>query len=155
MRNLFFVLLTVIGFSVSAQIKEVAPSKYVEIGKVGGGLTPFVSSLSVIRDTSTGGTNYYLWMYRNLKYSSITDIKSITFTASNEELEGLYNLLKTQMGADKGSEKRLELGKSTLNFTTTKNLGVASLIVYDLTASGGYFYLSNKQLDKLFGKQTE
>jgi hypothetical protein len=151
MRNLFFVLLSCISLSVSAQIKEVAASRSVEIGKVGGGLS-YVSSLSVIRDTAI---NHYLWMYRNLKYTTITDIKSITFTASDEELEGLYNILKTQIGADKGAEKRLELGKNTLDIVTTKNLGVASLVIYDLSPGGGYFYLTNKHLDKLFGKKTE
>ncbi len=152
MRKLLFVLLCFLSLSVTAQIKEVPASKYVEIGKVGSGLGPFISSISVIRDTASGGTNSYLWMYNNLKYTTITDIKSISFTASDEELEGLYNLLKTQMGAEKGAEKRLELGKHTLNFTTTKNLGVPSLVIYDLSAGGGYFLLSSKQLDKLFGK---
>lgn len=154
MKKLLFVLLSFISLSVSAQIKEVSSSKYVEIGRVNLGMGVFLSSLSVIKDTASG-SNSYLWMYRNAKYTTLTDIKSIDFTASDEDLEGLYNLLKTQMGAEKGSEKRLELGKHTLNFTTTKSLGTSYLVIYDLTGSVGYFNLTAKQLDKLFGKQSD
>ncbi len=147
---LFFVLL--VSLSGTAQIREVEKSKYQEIGKVSPGGMAFISSISVMKDADANGTNSYLWMYNNLKYTTITDIRSISFTASNEDFEALYQLMKTQLSADKGTEKDLELGKSRITIKTIRNLGISSLTIYDLTGGGGYFYLTAKQVDKLFGK---
>jgi hypothetical protein len=152
MKKLILIALCFVSLSGFAQIKDVSSDepKLEEIGKVGGGVSAFLSSLSVLRDAS--GTNTYSWKYNNFKYTTITDIKSIVFTATEEELESLYKILKTQMSAEKGAEKKLVLGKQTINFTTTKNLGVVSLVITDLSDGGGYFMLTNKQLDKVFGK---
>ena len=147
----FSLLLSLFNIA-NAQIKESSAPKYTDIGKVGGGMGPFVSSLSVIKNYNETGTNAYLWMYNNLKYTSITDLRGIKFFASDEELEGLFNILKTQVNSEKGTEKLLELGKQSVNIVTTKNMGVASLIIYDLSTAGGFFYLTSKQIDKLFGK---
>jgi len=152
MKPLLFMLLTLMSFNLNAQIQEVErKDKFEEIGKVGGGMSAFVSSLSVMK--SEGGANTYLWMYNNLMYTSITDIKSILFTASEIELQNFYDLLKTQLSAEKGSEKTLKLGNANVTFTTTKNLGVASLRVIVIESDiSSYFLISSKQLDKLFGK---
>lgn len=152
MKKILFSFVLLVSISATAQIREVEKSKYQEIGKVSPGGMAFISSISVMRDTAVNGTNSYLWMYNNLKYSTITDIKSISFTASNEDFDGLYELLKTQLSADKGTEKDLELGKSRITIKTIRNLGISSLTIYDLTGGGGYFYLTAKQVDKLFGK---
>ncbi len=152
MKKVLFSLVLLVSISATAQIREVEKSKYQEIGKVSPGGMAFISSISVMKDTAVNGTNSYLWMYNNLKYSTITDIRSISFTASNEDFDGLYELLKTQLSADKGTEKDLELGKSRITIKTIRNLGVSSLTIYDLTGGGGYFYLTSKQVDKLFGK---
>lgn len=152
MKKVLLGLLVLVSMSVSAQIREVEKSKYVEIGKIQPGGVAFLTSLSVMQDPSSGGTNSYLWMYSNAKYTTITDIKSISFTATDEELNGLYELMKAQMSAEKGTEKSLVLGKSNITFKTIRALGVSSLTIYDLTGGGGFFYLSSRQLDKLFGK---
>jgi hypothetical protein len=140
------------SLNLKAQIQEVeAKEKFEEIGKVGGGMSAFVSSLSVMK--VEGGANIYLWMYNNLDYPSITDVKSILFTASENDLQSLYELLKFQLTAEKGAEKTLKLGDATLNFRTTKNLGVSSFRVIVIESGiSSYFLLSSKQLDKLFGK---
>ena len=151
MKKLIVGLIFLISISVNAQIKQVEKSLYVEIGKVGG-IGAFVSSLSVIKDTAVGGTNRYLWMYNNLKYQTITDINSISFTATDEDLDGLYQSLKTQVLAEKGTENTLELGQSRINFKTYRALGVSSLMIYDYSEVGAFFYITAKQLDKLFGK---
>lgn len=152
MKNFLLFLALLITVASSAQIREVEKSKYEVIGKVSPGGMAFISSISVMRDTAVNGTNSYLWMYNNLKYTTITDIKSISFTASNEDFDSLYELLKTQLSAEKGTEKDLELGKSRITIKTIRNLGITSLTIYDLTGGGGYFYLTAKQVDKLFGK---
>ena len=150
MKRVLLALLVLVSISVNAQIREVEKSKLVEIGKVGG-IGAFVSSMSVMADTTKGATNTYLWFYNNLKYRTITDIKSISFTATEEDFNGLYQFLQTQSNAEKGTQKDLELGKTRLNFKTIRALGVSSLEITDFT-TGGYFYITSKQLDKLFGK---
>ena len=152
MKKFLFFFALLVSISGTAQIREVEKSKYQEIGKVSPGGMAFISSISVMRDTAVDGTNSYLWMYNNLKYSTITDVRSISFTASNEDFDSLYELMKTQLSADKGTEKDLELGKSRITIKTIRNLGITSLTIYDLTGGGGYFYLTAKQVDKLFGK---
>ena len=150
MKKLLIALITLISVSGNAQIREIEKSKFEEIGKVGG-VGAFVSSFSVMKDTAKGGTNTYLWMYNNLKYQTITDIKSISFTATEEDFNNFYQFLQTQVTAEKGTEKDLELGKSRLNFKTYRALGVSSLMITDYS-TGGFFYITSKQLDKLFGK---
>jgi hypothetical protein len=150
MKNLLMSLIILTSISANAQIREVETSKFEDIGKVGG-VGAFVSSMSIMKDTAKGGTNTYLWMYNNLKYQTITDIKSIRFTATEEDFNNFYQFLQKQINADKGTEKDLELGKSRLNFKTYKALGVSSLMIYDYS-SEGFFYITSKQLDKLFGK---
>jgi len=86
MKQVLIAIIFLSTFSANAQIQEVdSKSKYQEIGKVGGGRGPFVSSLSILKCEDE--TNSYLWMYNNLKYTSITDIKSITFKATELELQ--------------------------------------------------------------------
>lgn len=74
----------------------------------------------------------------------------INFTATPEELEGLYNTLKAQVLAEKNSELRIKLGNNTMYLKTVKNLGIRSLDIRLL--SGGYIFLTERQLDRVFGK---
>lgn len=152
MKKVLLGLLVLVSVSVNSQIREIDPpkSKFVEIGKVGV-IGAFVCSMSVMEDTTKGATNTYLWMYNNLKYQTITDIKSISFTATEEDFNNFYHFLEIQIKAEKGTEKDLELGKSRLNFKTYRALGVSSLMINDFT-TGGFFYITSKQLEKLFGK---
>lgn len=151
MKKLLLALLVLVSISASAQIREVEKSKFEKIGEISPGGMAFITSMSVLRDTAKNGTNSYHWMYNNLAYTRITDIKSISFTASEEDFNALYEMMKTQMSAEKGTEKELMLGNSRISFKTIRTLGVSSLTIYDLS-TGGYFYLTSKQLDKLFGK---
>ena len=152
MKQVLFLLIFLSSITVNAQIQEITNnSKFTEIGKVGGGMGPFISSLSVLKGED--GTNSYLWMYNNLKYTSISDVQSITFTATEEQVQRLYELLKSQLSAEKGSEKSLKLGDADVTFTTIKSLGVSSLNISVLQSGvSSYFLISSKQLDKLFGK---
>jgi hypothetical protein len=151
MNKLILALFLLISSLANAQIKEVEKSKFIEIGKVGGGMGPFISSLAYLKGDE--GTNRYLWLFNNLKYQTITDIKSIDFTATEEEINGLYSMLKKQLDAEKGSEKELELGKSIVKFTTVRAVGVSSLSIWVYQGSvSSYFLVNSKQLDKLFGK---
>ena len=99
--------------------------------------------------------NYRLWRYftSDFGFVLLPTLALFYFYATDNELNGLYDLMKIQMSAEKGTKKSLFLGTSGITLETKKALGSSSLIIYDLTeGASGYFYLSSKQLDKLFGK---
>lgn len=148
---LFFCLIfaSIISFS---QIKVVEEPKSVQIGKVGGGsMSPFIASLEYYNGDANIKT--YILMYNNLKYATINDINSLRFTATEDELNSFYEELKKSFESEKGNEKKFELGKESVWVKTIKNLGVTSLqITTSDEGSLGFFYLTMKQLTKLFGK---
>lgn len=43
------------------------------------------------------------------------------------------------------------LGQKSIKIVTEKMMGITSVTIYDIS-SGGYFYLTSKQIDQLFGK---
>lgn len=147
---LLFCLLS-FSISVSGQIVEVEKPKFEKIGELKSGGIYFISSLQFTKGLPNDSTNTYLWMYRNQKYTTLTDIKSISFTSNSKELDSFYEMLKTQISSPKGTEKQLMLGKTDVLIKTIRNLGVSSLTIFDLT-NDGFFYLTSNQLDKLFGK---
>jgi hypothetical protein len=159
-----FLILILIVFSapLSAQIKEVSNSpKFIEIGKIGG-YGWFVSSFNFIESKDSKGLNHYLWEYNNEKNNTINintvtsnliDIKGISFEASNEEFNALYESMKSQMKAENDSEKKFELGNNTVVFVTKRSWGNASLVVYVVSPNNGFFTIKAKQLDNLFGRK--
>jgi len=138
-------------FSQIQKIDQSSRIKWIEIGKVGGGATSaFIASLSYYREDDT--TNTYALVYNNLKYTHITDLKTVIFKATPAELTGLYESMSQQMKAEKGAQSKFVLGKDEVTLATVRNLGVSSLLVYVLQNSvSSYFQITQKQLDKLFG----
>lgn len=151
MKKILLGLFLFCSISVSAQIVEVEKSKWEKVGEVKPGGISLISSIDVIKDKGKDGTNLYLWIYSNVAYRTISDIKSFEFSASESDFNGLYDMLKTLISGPKGVEKQIVLGKTNVSFKSMRALGVSSLVVMDIS-SGGFFYLSSKQLDKLFGK---
>jgi hypothetical protein len=135
-----------------SQIKVVENSKSTIVGKVGGtSMSPFVASLEYVK--GDGDVNQYILLYNNLKYTTITDVNALSFTATESDITGFYDLLVKCFDAEKGSEKTVELGKETVWIKTIKNLGVVSLqITTSDDGTLGFFYMTKKQLDKLFGR---
>ena len=163
MKTKFLILiLIVISAPLCAQIKEVSNSpKFIEIGQIGG-FGWYVSSLKYIESNDNSGRNHYLWSYNNEKNTTIynnsgtsklIDIKGISFDASTDEVNALYESMKIQMKAENDSEKKFELGNNTVAFVTKRTWGNASLVVFEVSPNGGFFTITSKQLDKLFGKK--
>lgn len=151
MKTTLLAILTFIVSTINAQIKEVQTIKYEKIGRVPANNLAFITSIEFAKDTTTQGTNTYLWSYKNLKYKQLTDIQSISFNATEQEFNSLYDILKNQIAAEKGSEKTMMLGQKSIKIVTEKMMGITSVTIYDIS-SGGYFYLTSKQIDQLFGK---
>ena len=109
---------------------------------------------------STKGRRYRLY-YQDEKYlgadrnSSLIDVRSISFYATEEELEYLYNFLLE--GLDSNEKRKLDVGEGSI-FTEISALSrkrTAVIVVNVLNDSKGmtsYFRLSKKTLDRIFAK---
>lgn len=151
MKNVLLGLFLFCSISISAQIVEVEKQKLEKVGEVRPGGLSLLSSIQVVRDPLKDGTNVYLWTYSNAGYRTISDIKSFEFNATEKDFNSLYEMLKTHISAPKGTEKQILLGKTNVSFKTMRSMGISSFTIIDL-ATGGFFYLTSSQLDKLFGK---
>ena len=95
------------------------------------------------------GNNLYLLTYINLEYANIRDTKTISFYANQEDLEYLFNFL---MDGFKTKETRsITLGEDEIIIKKT----MASIRISVLHSQGlnGWFYLSKRQTERLFGKR--
>ena len=151
MKNVLLGLFLFCSISISAQIVEVEKQKLEKVGEVRPGGLSLLSSIQVVRDPLKDGTNVYLWTYSNAGYRTISDIKSFEFNATEKDFNSLYEMLKTHISAPRGTEKQILLGKTNVSFKTMRSMGISSFTIIDL-ATGGFFYLTSSQLDKLFGK---
>lgn len=94
------------------------------------------------------GENRYILSYRNADYQSIDDNRQISFEASNEEIETLYNDLVSTIGTT--TDKTYQLNKHTL-IVSPKKKGLY-FFVYSDYETDSMFFISKKNLSKLFGK---
>ena len=91
----------------------------------------------------------YTLSYRNMEYQHIDEYGSFSFSATDEEIEYLYNFFLEQM-LDK-SGKTIELGK---NMIFARKMGKA-VKISDMTPGviDNNFWLLKKDLERLFGKR--
>ena len=144
---LLFALVTIVSYG---QISLSTPTEITTIGKVGGGMVPFIADLTYTKGDSE---NNYTLSFNDLKFTHITAIKSIEFKGNEEMVNGLYGILKELINGDSGVEKEFNIGKEYMVAKSVSMVGVKSLKIYGTdTGNMGYFYLTKRQLDKLFGK---
>ncbi|MGM0931949.1 MAG: hypothetical protein ACQEWD_00740 [Bacteroidota bacterium] len=90
--------------------------------------------------------NLFILTFYNLEYIALKEIDNISFYASNEDINYLYNFLQDQL---KNKEsKTLLLGDNEIMATK-----VSSSVRIDILGKDSWFYLSRKQLERLFGKR--
>jgi hypothetical protein len=129
----------------SAQIGEV---ETVDKGILIGTATGRENGMPELRKFKIKGEPVYVMTYRNLEYQNIIDIQNFGFTATPDELEYLYQFLKD--GFNTNEDRFLSVGESKLS--TIKSASSIAVFVRRTGKPEGYFYLSKKQLDRLFGK---
>jgi hypothetical protein len=150
MKKIFtlLVLLCAIGTS-NAQIQQFDVEKPKVMGKVGGsGSSPFYMSLEYFIEDS--GSNRFILTYNDIEYKQITVLKSISFKATDEELNSLYNLLKARIEEKKDAETNLKIGEDMVLIVTKKTMGQG--VIYLAVTGKGMFVLYTKTLNKLFGR---
>ncbi|WP_242120947.1 hypothetical protein [Aestuariivivens sediminicola] len=95
--------------------------------------------------------NYYFLNFQNNEYPNITDIKSVDFYATPEELDYLYDFL---MSCFEDKELHtIDVGDQTL---VVKKTAMSIRITVDFNEEpepSGWTYLSKRQLQRLFGKK--
>jgi len=137
-----------VSISAFSQIQVLETKESVKIGEVNG--YRFVASLEYTKGDAD--MNFYTLMYRNFEYNSITDIKYVCFESTEEELNGFYDLIKNRFSEIKDAEKKVMLGKALVSIHTSKPNNYLSIWVAESDNGIGYFQITKKQLDILFGK---
>jgi hypothetical protein len=145
MRKLISCLLVLYSGLTFAQIGEVEKR---DEGVVIGTATGRQNGLPVLKKFEVRGEDYYIITYRNADYAQIIDIQSFGFVAAPDELEYLYQFLKD--GFDTNEDRFLSVGDARLS--TIKSASSIAVYVRRAGQPDGYFYVTKKQLDRLFGK---
>lgn len=149
MRILFTFLISISITACYSQIEVVDMPKEVVISTVKSG-GDFHCSLSYGVDEKD---TTYTFSYRNSEYSTITDIQSVSFDSYGGTLDKLYNLMKSFFSKENKKNKEYQvsivLGKSNVVMRNTRAMGFNMII---FSGPNGYTYLSEKNVDKLFGK---
>jgi hypothetical protein len=127
--------------------KEAQPTTLVgKIAPMGG----FVAELSYLKNEAD--TTYFL-RFRNAKYTHITSIESVAFSGVDNTVTELYKVFKSAFTDENKSKKdflvQFTLGKNEVAISNTKSLGITSAM---FTYKDAFFTLTEKQIDKLFGK---
>jgi hypothetical protein len=91
----------------------------------------------------------YFIMYKNLKYSNITDIKSFVIK-STKDYEELYEIITNTLGEKKDLEINLGDHKKLKLAFNKKNV---QFNVWNGTSWSYSLYMNQKQINRLFGKE--
>ncbi|GAA4328049.1 hypothetical protein GCM10023184_17690 [Flaviaesturariibacter amylovorans] len=97
-----------------------------------------------------GDTVYHLG-YINEQYAHIADGGTLSFRNTGGAVEALYNVLRSMFAKVAPQPQRVTIGAEEVTVTPVRaSLNQDRVMV--TTAGGGYFTLTAKQLNKLFGK---
>jgi len=145
MKKLLLVLLFVPIFSFS-QIGEV---KNVPENILVGYNNKMTKFHKLFYSITNDNQKLYTLRYRNMEYQHIDEYDSFSFTASDEEIEYLYNFFLEQMSDKSG--KTIELGENKI---FARKMGKA-VRISDTTPGviDNNFWLLKKDLERFFGKR--
>lgn len=108
----------------------------------------FVASLNF--QEAKRDTIYYL-KFNNAKYSTLTDIQSISFNNTPGILDTLYNTFLSALEMESGKTTSFLLGKELISVKEERSMGMKFITI--IKSDGSFFSLRKKQLDKLFNKK--
>ena len=155
MKKILLVLTLTLGTLVSnAQLTKLTPrAKEIKVGQIAP-MGVFIADLS-FRPNELGDTTYTL-TFRNAKYTTLDDYKSIEFKADTETINTLYSLFTDAFSSEdiKNYEQTISLGNNLLKIKGYKAMGIKGVQFY-CSANNVVSYMNpiNKgQLDNLFGK---
>lgn len=146
MKKLLILALLAFGMNANAQIEEIKKTEYTLIGEVKYAGT-FLFELTYSKYEND--INFYFISYRNAAFKTLTETEVIAFSGTEDDLNNLYTIMENLLINGKHQDsKSLKIGKHDVSLMKSDNFG---LMVY--LSKYNYFYISDKQLKKLFNKQ--
>jgi hypothetical protein len=147
-------IILIAATSAKAQIEvyDSASMQKKTIGKLKAG---FISKAELNYYIDESDTVYSI-LFRNAEYTSIVDYQSIDFSGGQEVVDQLYSVIKTFFSEEnkknKEYKRKLKLGEKDVSIHNYRTMGVTNVMIW---VDKSYFYLTEKETDKLFGKVTE
>ena len=143
-------ILCLINLNLEAQIQIQNPNPEVIVGKCkNGAYTQAQLSYVIQQDKDT----LYTFLFLNAKYSTLTDYQSIVFSGENNTINDFYSVLKSFFSDENKKNKdykvEFKLGATQVIASNLRIMGVTSVMIL---TSKGHVYLTEKQVDKVFGK---
>jgi hypothetical protein len=142
--KIILMVLVFISQAAAAQLTTVA-FKETQIGRAkrAGGEFAWLKMHVIGQDTT------YQLSFRNAKYTSITDIQSVTFKGA-QTVDDLYATLAAALVKNKGERTTFVLGESSVFVDTDKQMGMKMIYLY---AGNGRFWMNENNLKQLFGRK--
>lgn len=146
---LIFKIMMFLSLTSTSQIEMKKPIKTIKIGEVRQAGTFNCSLEYQIIEKDTVCVLYY----NNAEYTTLTDIQSISFDPDENTIQKLYDALKSfflkENEKNKDYELSFTLGKTDVTLSHKRTLGITYIMFFTVD---GYFYLTQRQVEKLFGK---
>lgn len=145
MRYILFTLSLLFTLSFNAQISK-QESSSVEVG-VAKNFGVTIATMSKV----SGDPDYYFVTYNNLKYTSISDVKSFGF----KDVDGAFETLYTEiLNGFKNKSKRFELNVNDGTLSIQYSMGSFRFYFIDSAGIASWTgYITKKQFSTLFGKK--
>lgn len=154
MKSTLTIIVLFFTINLSAQIERSASEdrKNKEIGKLiigerldqNGQVRAQLVKYSKIEDEL--GKKMYTLLFRNAKYKKVIDLKSVSFYATDNDLDLLFDEFALAL---KNQEKRsIKLGNETLYYEPFVKIN----LIISAQNAGGFFYITDIDLHNLFGK---
>ena len=153
MKILFISIFTLSTLFSKGQIgTPVKESPSVTIGKIAP-VGSFIMELSYRSNPEDPKDTTYTIRFRDYTYTHITSIKSMSFSGIDGTVDKLYDLFKSVFAEENRSNKdyavTFTLGKELVQIANFKSMGTTMAM---LLVGKSYGLLTEKQVDKLFGK---
>ena len=100
------------------------------------------------------GDTAYTLLFNNYEYKIKNNFKSVTFKGTSRTVDSLYHLLKAVFKPENEKNKQysqsFKLGEDSVRIGITRAVGLTRQV---FRGGGGFVYLTEKELNKLFGKK--
>ena len=143
------ILILFIFFTVNFTYSQIGTATKVKESITLGVANKMVGLPKLVFVKSDDDKKYFNLSYYNLEYAAIKEIQTISFYATQEELDYLFNFFMS--GFDSKDEQSIALGDDSI--IITKVSSSIRVFVSHKNDIDGWFYLSKKQTERLFGKR--
>lgn len=149
MKKTITIIAMLLMGSAYPQLHVIETEDPIEIGKVGAPMMPFDIKCDKINDT-------YVFSYRDVKFQHLTEYKSFE-VVGEKDFESLYDMIIDGLKNQPDDEIMIKLDKGYLWLKFKKSFGryvqMGHALDENANVIGFSRWLTEKQIDKLFGKK--